>query len=853
MSKFPALVGTLLLSTIALAQVNKGPKITDWWEREFWSRLSYSGSRTLGYQTYTFEGDSDAFGSLTNYGTGLQHFTDIGNISIQGQKVLGLLDFRASFSDNRFSDPEQQQYTLNYKRGSWDVSYGTVQASLLNGNRFANFSRSLKGLVGDYKKGKFEAKVISSEARGAARTVTIEGNNTSGPYYLSSGRIIGGSVKILLDGTELHQGVDYLVDAAVGSITFIGRQIPPTSSIVASYESFDITGSGGSIRGAGLTYDLGPAGKIGFTTQQQRTGNGSGTNERLEQFQGFGRPGDQYPLQFEPIPASIIVTVDGIVRSFSVVDDGISEFFLSSSITNVVISRVAILSSKTIQIRYLPKLVVTVDGDRSVTAFDWRLPIGTKGTNSYITYSQANGKLSGSAPSSGGAQSLDLRLAEGKGEFKMGARKIDPGYRTIEQTGFSRNEDATEYSFNYNTKGLDFTTTTNNSLIATSTTQATSSSRVVSTDVTLKYSDPKNAGKNITRSQSLSYTKTDVDSTSDTNLSSVAYKENYQYKKLNFSYGVDNLSGRGLVNGAMTGLGVNSYRTSAAYDAGQNITLVASASKSFVRTDTIHSEGYDYSLRANLAQTGPWTLGTEYALSDSGVLASLGGFLNGSSFGYGTGGFGGTGGTGTLSTGALQSRRSSFNVTHHAGQALTLGATYSNTTSVGSSTSNSKIDVLSLNASWRINSTHTFDIEYSTVKSNFFVGNSGTNDSTYINGYLTGNPGRQWSYSLGYNVLESSGAQLGQDNLGLSLGVNYQINRRQRLFYESTLSRTRGLFPQDDINFQAGYAYTISNGITLIGKYNYRNLSNLDPAAVGGAFRAKGLSIELKFDLMNRR
>lgn len=852
MSKLFLLSGLALLPLIGRAQ-SSAPRSDNWWERELWSRLSYSGQRTLGYQNYRFEGDADTFSSLTNYGTGLQHFTDVGNFTLQGNKVFGLLDFRASFANNRFSDPEQQQYTLNYKRGFYDISYGTVQASLLPGNRFLNFSRSLKGLVGDFRKGKLEAKIISSTARGAARTVTIEGNNTSGPYYLSSGRIIGGSVKIMVDGTELRQGPDYLIDAAVGSVTFISRIISPTSSIVASYESYDISGSGGTIQGASLSYDLGSAGKIGITSQKQKTGNTGTTNERVELFQGFGQAGDPYALQFEPIPASIIVTVDGVVRSFSVVDNGISEFFLSPRVPSVVISRVAIPFTQTLQIRYIPKLILTVDGDRQVNGFNWQVPVGTKGSNSFITYSKASGKLSGSTPSSGDAQSIDLKLNEGKASFKMGVRKIDPGFRTIEQTGFNRNEDATEYSLDYATKGLTATTATGNSVISVNNGTTTKDNRLVTSDVSLKYSDPKNAAKSISRTQTLSWNRTQVHSTDDTQLSTLGFNDNYHYKKITLGYGLENLTGHGRVNGTLTGLGVNSYRTSAMYDAGKNWSLIASASKSLVKTDTIHSEGYDYSLRVNMAQTGPWTIGGEYALSDSGVLASLGGFLNGNSLGYGNNGFGNSGGSGTLSTGQLKARRTAFNVSHQAGDRILLGAVYSNTTSIGSSTSNAKIDALTLSANWKVNSSHQFSLEWSKVQSDFFVGTSGTGNSELLNGFLIGNPGKLWSYTLGYNVLRSGGSQLGQDNLGLNFDLNYRINAKQRLFLNTGLSKTRGLYPQDDRVFQTGYAYTISSGVALVGKYSFRDLRNLDPGAIGGAFRANGLSIELGFDFSNRR
>jgi hypothetical protein len=466
------------------------PQSNNWWERELWSRLSYSGSRSLGYQSYRFEGDPDAFSSLTNYGTGLQHFTDIGNITIQGTKVLGLLDFRATFTDNRFSDPEQQQYTLNYKRGLYDLSYGTVQASLLGGNRFVNFSRSLKGFVGDYKTGKLEAKVITSSVRGQARTVTIEGNNTSGPFYLSSGRIIGGSIKVMLDGVELRQGEDFIVDVSVGSITFLGRTVAPTSTIIASYESYEISGNGGTIQGAAVAYNLGKAGRIGVTAQQQLVGGATISTNRAEQFQGYGFAGAQYALQFEPIPASIVVRVDGVIRPFSIINDGISEFYLSVAVPNIIISRVAIPSTQTIQIEYIPKIVQTVDGDRKVLGIDYQLPFGPKGSQSFLAYSRATGKLSGSTPSSGNAQAVDLRYNLGKGEFKMGLRKIDPGFRTIEQTGFNRNENAAEFSYQYKTQGISAVSSASNSLISVNNGTSVSSNRLSRTLQT-KYLEPK--------------------------------------------------------------------------------------------------------------------------------------------------------------------------------------------------------------------------------------------------------------------------------------------------------------------------------------------------------------------------
>lgn len=849
MAKWIIAAGIVACPVVGLGQTQQ-PKTGKWFIDDLWNRLSFSGSRTLGYQSYSFEGDVDTFSSLTNYGTGLQHFTDIGNLSITGNKVLGLLDFRATFTDNRFSDPEQQQYTLNYRKSGYDISYGTVQASLLNTNRFASYSRSLNGFVGGYKKGRFETRAITSTVRGAARTVTLEGNNTSGPYYLQGGRIIGGSIKVMVDGTELQQGIDFLLDVAIGSITFINRVISPTSTIVASYESYDINGSGGTIRGAGVSYDMGVAGKVGVSIQEQLVGSASTTNERIEQFQGFGPPGSQYPLNFEPIPSSIVITVDGIVRSFSPVDDGVSDFYLNATITSRVISRVSIPSTQTLQIRYIPKAVQSVNGNRHVTGFDWRVPVGTKSSGSSITYSKALGRMDGGT--SGNADAIDMKLNNGKGSIRAGLRKIEPGFQTIEQTNFNRNEDVAEYGFDYYTKGFTSNLSTSNSLITSVTGSTPTFSRLVTNSLNFRYSDPSKNTETSSKSQTLTFGQTRYRTTDETSLNTISYSEQYRVKRFGLQYGVESQTGRGRVDGTMTGIGVNSYKTSISYGIGNNWSLIGSADKSYVHTDTKKSQGYDYSLRANLMQTGPWAGGVEYTTSDSGLLATLGGFLNGSSSGYGGGGFGGSGGSGVISTGQLKANRTSFNATHQAGENLTLGMTFATTKTLGATTSNSKADTLTFDASGKLNSTHQFYLSFMNVLSKFETNASGNNKSNVVSATLSGNPGKFWNYDFGASLLSSSGSSTSQDNVELRGNINYIWNSRSRVFANGTIDRTRGYLPQDNFEVVAGYSYNLWSGISLISKYSYRNLQNLDPATIGGAFRANGFSIELRFDLQGR-
>jgi hypothetical protein len=854
------LVGISLLPVVAVPQANQKLGQT-WFEKQILNRLAWSGQRTLGYQKYTFSGDAESFNSLTNFGTGLQSFTDIGNLNVTGNNVLGFLNFRANFTDNRFSDPEQQQYTLTYRKNGLDLNYGTVQASLIGSNRFVNFSRSLEGLVAGYQTGRLATKFISSDTRGAARTVNLEGNNTVGPYYLQSGRIIPDSLEVRLDGEKLVRGRDYTIDSQLGTITFNNRVISPTSTIVATYESYDFGGQRGKIRGMGATYDFGRLGRLGFSTVEQKTGAAGANQERIEKSFGFGNPNDQYFLLLEPIPETIRITVNGIPRSFSVNDDGISDFYLDSRLPILIISRVAIPTTQEIIFTYRPKVIQTVAGDRKVTGFDYRLTV-TPGTESnagtYLQYSQSVGELKGPTSTSGAATGFDIRMNEGKGDLRVGFRRIEPGYQSIEQTGFNRNEDASEYNYIYSSKGFSTNLQTLNSLVAftdlTSGTPTIRSSRVASSQAGLSFTDPKRKPDGAQRTEAVTWNR--VRATTNTNqnsfLDTLSYKETFKHKKLSYSFANERQVGEGLIQNKQEKLAVNTYRSTVSYDAGKNWSLSGNASQSGVRVGSTSSAGFDYGFRAGLSESGPWSGNVDYTVSNSGALASLGGFLNGNAFGFTNNGFSGSGGSGTISTGQLNVRRLNISATHRAGEKLALTGNLLRQSGTGLSTSNSELNSLMLSANWRISSNDNLNIDWARSVSNFFSGSStrATADTIALN--FNGSKNK-WTYNLGYNLFNSGGDNFTQRSLTVNGDLGYLLNSRARLFANLTGTQTRGFFPQDDVSLNGGYAYTVGAGLILQGRYSFRNLRNLDPTATGGAFRSNGLSLELTFDFSSRR
>ena len=833
-----------------------------WFQNNVIDRLTWSGSRTLGYQMFRFDGDEETFRLYTNAGTGGQTFTDIGSLTVNGTNVLGFLNFNAAFVDNRFADPEQQQYNLLYKRNAWELGYGTVRASITSNNPFVSFNRSLDGSIVGFKQGRFEGKLIQSETRGAAETITIEGNNTSGPYFLQSGRVIPDSIQVQVDGVSQILGVDYTANYSLGNITFVKRVIAPTSSINVSFESYDIGGSRGTIRGAGTSYDFGWAGRVGFTLVEQLTGDANANPDRDERSFGFGRPGDQYFLQFEPdLTFPIRVQVNGIPRSFSVGDDGISDFFIDPKLPILIISRVAIPTTQEIIFTYRPKLVNAASGDRRVSGFDYRLPVGNSG-RSFLNYSQAYGEQRGLTPVRGKAETFGMRLDEGKGEFEANFRKIDPGFRTVEQTGFNRNEDSVEYKFDYYTKGLRSQLRTANSAISLLGSDATLSTtaRSVRQEAIFSYTDPSLVRRasmggviGFGHSQSLSISQTRTTADSDSFLSTVGFTESYQLKKFTFSGTVENQIGFGRINGTQSDVGINTFRTGVGYAATAQLGLNLLVSQSRISAGSTTSTGYDYSLNANLLDIGPWSGSLGYALSDSGTLASLTGFLNGNGIGFGGSGFAGGTGGGTVSTGQLKSKRLSIAAEHRINDRLSFNVSHLNQDSEGLSTSNASLVTTGFSTSWIPNNQSTLSLDYFINDVNYRSGSVGNTGSTSFTLYYSTSPSTLWNFNLGVNSTKSTGGTFAQSSDALNFDAGYRINDRQRLFFGLNAAKIRGDLSQDDIGVNAGYSYRIFSGIFLTGRYTLRDLANLDSATTAGAFRSNGLSLELTLDLSRGR
>ena len=222
----------IVLAFLAGACTANADPAGQWFNKQVFKRINITGQRTVGYHSHSVIGDRDSFNSLNYYGYGGSRLTNTGEMTIRGDKVFGVFNFQMNLVEDRYADPQSKRLSLNYDRDGFDIDLGDIQGSLLNTNQFATFNKNLFGMSFGYRKGPFAVRAIRSESKGSPRTVSIQGDGSSGPFYLQASQIVNGSEEVRLDGETMKVGRDYTIDYQLGSISFITRNVSPTSTIL---------------------------------------------------------------------------------------------------------------------------------------------------------------------------------------------------------------------------------------------------------------------------------------------------------------------------------------------------------------------------------------------------------------------------------------------------------------------------------------------------------------------------------------------------------------------------------------------------------------------------------------------
>lgn len=813
---------------------------TRWLDRHLFDRIHITGYRFLGFHSHQVTGDVDTFNSLTYYGQGNERFTDTGQLTVSGRDVLGLFNFDANINDSRFKDPQNQRFSLNFNRNGFTVDAGDIQGSLLNTNPYASVNKQVKGLGFGYKKGPFAIKFLRTDTKGASRTISLQGINSPGPYYLSSSQIIRGTERVEVDGQTMVLGTDYTISYEIGAIQFVGRSIAPTSTILVTYEALDFNGTPGTVQGVGSSVDFGKFGKVGLTAIEQKSHGSNGISSRVEQFEGFGAAGTPYFLQFEPLSTiqyPTLIRVNGVLQTEN------ADYYFDPTNRSIFYFRRFIPGTSIVEVVYFPRPTSAANGDRQVTGIDYRLPFGPKG--SYLQYSQATAKLTNTAtPLSGTAKGIQAVYKSGGLELKGGLRDIPDTFIGIETTGFNRNERAMDLSAEYKRKNFTYGASHQNSAVSTRSVDQDGATilnkgRQTATRLYTTYTTDRWSWNAEQSRRTVSTVR------GDTRLDTTSFFGSRGLGKLDLRFGVDHQSGIAPdTAGVPSRLAMDSLRLDADYRPSSAWTLGWRSSLSKTKYAGASGNGHDLGLSAAFRPSTNFSLDMSYTDSDSGQLATLSGFEG--SLGYDGNGFS-SGALGTaFSAGTTNQRLWNLHSRYQPTERLALDARLTKSRSSGSLYTNTDSTFFGLGLDYDMGGGHSISVGLEQNDTAFLDSpNRSTSRSLSLN--FAGRPKGPWSYRMGASAILSGGGLYSQDSLSFDASLFYRIDDRQQAYLSVNSGRTTGYLPQSDQFFGAFYEYRLFQNVSLIGSYKIRKLMNLDPLATSGAYRSRGFDLELSF------
>ncbi len=829
---------------VAHAQTSS-PNWFKWLDKNALKRIQITGNRRLGYHTHRVTGDNEAFNNLNYSGQGSRRFTDFGQVHIEGRRVFDLFNFSATILDSRFTDPQGQKFSLDYTKKAWTVNLGDINGRLLNTNPYASFNKSIRGASVEYKLNRFHARTLYSESKGSARTVSLGGNNSAGPYYLNSSQLVIGSERVLVDGQPQVTGQDYVINYEVGSVTFVNKIISVTSTIVVNFEALGFNERKGIVQGLGVAYDMGRWGRIGATGLSQIARGGAATSQVLEKFQGYGPASTPYVLQFEPLlSAPIVVKIDGVIQNLG------TDYTFDPDNTAIFYFTRFVPTTSNVDVVYTPKPRGTAQGNRQNIGFDWAIPLGKEGKGGLLQLAQAQGKLTNSGtPTTGWARGADLLYRTGPLQLHANVRQIPATYVAVETRTFSRNERAHDLSLTMDAgKAFQYGVSHTNSAIANQSTDA-SGSPITRFDrfTTVKAFAYRSGNGNDNWRLEHSRTKSRF-RLNDSNIDSTGLTTTQRLGKMEFRLGFDRQAGSSSpANGTATSFKAFTGRVGTGYAFIPQLNFSLNASLSRIKAGSQSGTGKDYNLGLAWDPSENLHFSFLHALSDSGLLAALSTFQNGWGIGYNGNGFTGGSDSATL-TGATNLRLTQLRGDWKISPRVSFVGSASESRASGSVSSNSNTRSAGFGLLFDFGKSHQLLTNYD-VSNTSYLGSTQQSGARTLGLAISGSPPGLWSYSLGANFLLSTGSSAyRQDSSSFDGIISYRIGSRQSLSFDFQTGQTRGYLPQNDANWGLTYSYRIWQSLALNASYRFRNIRNLDPTVVSGAYRSTGFDIELSFD-----
>jgi hypothetical protein len=420
--------------------------IADWFssmESKTGTKIKATGYSTLSFSNQNVSGSDTAFQSDQYYGRGSGGIYNDTDLTVDAT-LFKWFHYTTRVSNSLFKNPNDNRVKLDYNTPSTRVEVGDINVNF-QGNSLIDFSRYLHGV--QFKETwsqKLSTTLLFSQTKATTQTIVVNGNNSSGPYYVYAGQIVDGSAQVRVDNQVLTPGTDYTLDSFTGQLNFLkNRIILQTSTIAVSFESLGYSSSQGSIYGGRAEVTAKKGWTIGTTFIEQAAQGSAGNQMRTEQFNGYGIPTFYYTSAPIDTTKPIIITVGG-----QPLTTGQYTIDTSTSTTNRIFLTVAVDASTIVQIQYIPYNSTVTPGNRSIIGLDTRYTMGKLGS---LTLESAMSGLSLTGASVNGNAWLaraDLTPAKNLHTI-LTLKAVSPTFSSIQSPGFTQNEKSVEFSGDY--------------------------------------------------------------------------------------------------------------------------------------------------------------------------------------------------------------------------------------------------------------------------------------------------------------------------------------------------------------------------------------------------------------------
>lgn len=844
----------LFLGLVVCLPGYAAPGVADifrWIEKNVLERVTVSGTQTFALHYHRVDGDEEAFRNQFYYYSRRGRFTDDRNLNIVGQNVLGYLNFNVSLDNHSLGRPYANRLSFNYEREGWKADLGDITANLGSGNELVRLSRTTRGGALQYQKGSLTAKFLFTQTRGAVKTVSFTGNNSPGPYYLQAGYLIEGSVRVQVDGVEQRLGVDYIVNLDQGTITFLNRSIPPTSTIVVTYETIGPNQSQGGVYGGAVSYRLLPGVSVGFTMVEQKPRGVTGLRQTTEEFEGFGPPSSPYYLLFPPLRTMpIVVVVDGILQT-----EGVDYYFDAVNPQVFYFTRFMPPESL-IRVTYTPTPDPGTFGNahRRVQGLDLQWKIGSLG-QVQLSYAQSRAFTPvGSLRSEALAARFQYQWGRLKWESKW--RHIPGDFVGVETRGFARNERGGDATLRYEAGGGWTFQLSGQHLDV-------SAPRYTGTGIVQEKGRIRELrfGTEYTRSETerMFLRAESLSGRFGGNVNrSRGFSTGYKREGRNWSVEVGgvhqevevpNLSQKGqLERVTLSGIRVlGSYRLS------ERVTIFSQGGFNSIQRGEESGTGKDLMLRLEYRPNPQWEFTGMWADTHSGALTNIGGYVGGG-FGYNGNGFSGGSFSFGLNTGLTRQKVMQVMTRWSPVERLSVDASWMHTESEGDNVPNSRLQGFSVGVAWSPFKDGSLFGRFS-LQEVSLVGSSGTSDTTILDLGFMQKFGKRWNVDLSYSSSDFGGSGiLGFARTAYSFmgRISYLVASRQRLFGEYSRGNVNGYLPDRQVYLGLGYSYELAPGMELAAVYRWRDRVNLDVSTQRHNFQSSGIDIELRIAFGSR-